>query len=223
MTLPWDTTAGQKFFVWVLAMTVLSTFGMLYGGAADAAVLIAEICADPASDWDGDGAVDSRDDEWIEILNTGPEAVDLTAYYVRDALGDGPHLRLSGVLAPGASAAFLGSDAAAWQAESGEGSAGLSLNNAGDLVQLFLGHPLEADAVMVDVVAYDDHVADDDRSTALMLPEGDWVLCDALNPYGGALEPVGTGCPPTPGAANVCEGLVPNERVDWGHLKSAWR
>ncbi len=220
MMLPWDTDAGRKFFLLVLMMTLLSTPLWLIG-EADAEVLISELCGDPASDWDGDGSVDSRGDEWIEIVNTGPETVDLAAYYLRDALGEEPHLRLSGGLAPGATALFTGTDAVMWQTAEGLSTSGLSLNNAGDLIQLYLGHPQDPSSALVDLAPYPDHAADDDRSIARV--EGEWVLCDGLNPYAGTLDPVGTGCPPTPGAVNVCEGLVASQEQTWGEIKTLWR
>ena len=72
----------------------------------------------------GDGVFDSRDDEWVEVLNTGPNAVDLVAYWLRDDAAGGPRLNLFGVLAPGATAVFYGSNAVAWQQESGQTVAG---------------------------------------------------------------------------------------------------
>jgi len=99
-------------------------------------VLISELLADPASDWDGDGTLSSRGDEWVEILNTGPGTVDLADYYLRDALGDDPQIRFSGLLAVGEVAVFHGSAAEAWQAAEGLSSTGLSLNNAGDMLEL---------------------------------------------------------------------------------------
>lgn len=220
MTLPWDTEAGRDFFILVMVLTLLWSTTW-WGGTADAAVLVSELCGDPASDWSGDGAVDSRDDEWIEIINTGPETVDLAAYYLRDALGDEPHLQLSGVLAPGTTALFSGVDAAAWQQDVGLSISGLSLNNAGDMIYLYLGHPQDPSATLLDLAPYPDHAADDDRSIARV--EDEWVLCDGLNPYGGALEPVGTGCAPTPGEVNACEGLVAAEIRCWGEIKTLWR
>ena len=52
-----------------------------------AQVLINEILADPASDWDGDASVGSRNDEWVEIVNVGGTAVDLSHYRLVDASG----------------------------------------------------------------------------------------------------------------------------------------
>ena len=59
--------------------------------------------ADPARDWDGDGALSSRDDEWVEIINLGKAAVDLAGYRLSDGEGR-PVWRygFSGVLEAGA-------------------------------------------------------------------------------------------------------------------------
>ena len=61
--------------------------------------VLAEILADPASDWNDDGELHFRDDEWVEIRNTGPDIVLLSGYFLRDGLGEDPHLELDGVLA----------------------------------------------------------------------------------------------------------------------------
>lgn len=221
MPLPWETEVGRKFIMYVFIMAVIQGF---YGGTLEAwgALRISEVCADPASDWSGDGVVDTRGDEWIEVVNSGEETLDLSEYWVRDALGEAPQIRLSGQLAPGAAALFTGDDALAWQEASGEGTAGLSLNNGGDTLELFLGHPQQGGQLW-DVVFYPAHAGVDDRTLALFLPEDEWVLCDGMHPYSGGLEPAGTGCAPTPGMPNVCEGLVPAETSTWSQVKSDWR
>ena len=211
--------ALRIYFVTVAALAAAALEAVF--SPADAAVLVSEVLADPASDWDGDGALSSRGDEWVELVNTGPDTVDLGGYYLRDALGDDPQIRFSGTLEPGETALFHGSDAEAWQAAEGLSSTGLSLNNAGDMLELYLGHPLEG-GTLVDVLIYSDHVGVDDRSLARFLPEDVWVLCDELTPYGGTQEPQGTGCPPTPGEPNVCEGLVAAERLSWGEVKAGY-
>ncbi len=210
-----------KYNAWVIIMhALIAALGFsLLPPPSFAEVLVSEILADPATDWDGDGGLSSRGDEWVEIVNTGPETVDLSDYYLRDALGDDPQIRFAGLLAPGETALFHGSDAEAWQAAEGLSATGLSLNNAGDMLELFLGHPLEG-GTLVDAVIYPDHAGVDDRALGRFLPEDVWVLCDGLNAYGGAQEPQGTGCPPTPGAPNVCEGLVPTEARSWGAVKA---
>ena len=149
--------------------------------------------------------------------------MDLGNYWIRDALGDAAQMCLSGVLAPGETALFTGADALAWQQANGIVLTGLSLNNSGDELELFLGSPVAPGAVLVDLLIYPAHVGVDDRSVARFLPGGEWILCDALRPYTGDLEPVGTGCPPTPGEPNACPGLVPAERASWGGVKSVYR
>ena len=159
--------SGFKWLPWAVAYTlaVLGNLGAWIPGA-DGAVIINEILADPASDWDGDGVVDARGDEWVEVLNTGPDAVDLTAYWLRDDAVDGPRLNLFGVLEPGGAAVFYGSQAVAWQQEVGETTAGLSLNNGGDRVVLLRTVPGSDPLVTedVDAIDYTDHQAEDDRS-----------------------------------------------------------
>ena len=194
------------------------------GGDAGAALWISEVLADPASDWDGNGSVSATDDEWVEIHNDGAAAVDLEPYYLRDALGDGAQIRLWGEIGPGEYLLILGSDALARQAETGLGSGGLSLNNTGDTVELYLGDPLYAGAQLLDALIYGDHTAEDDRSLARMSPSlDDWALCDALNPYTGSLEPQGSGCEPSPGEANACATALPEADASWGSVKQGFR
>lgn len=203
---------------------------LLVAGAASAQlddiIHINEVLADPASDWDGDGTVDFKGDEWIEIQNNGPEAVDLSVYFLRDALGEEPDFRLFGILETGATAVFYGSDAVAWQAEMGMTTTGLSFNNSGDLIQLlrvYLTSEGDPAFELMFVVAYDDHEAEDDRSCGFNPDASDWILFDALNPYGGSSEPVGTGCAPSPGVLNLCGGQVAVEDRSFGQVKAIFR
>jgi len=214
----WITEISRRILIAVVLLAIWTSME----GEALGAVLVSEVLPDPATDWSADGLIDARGDEWVEVVNTGPGAIDLSGYWLRDALGTAPQIRLSGLLEDGATALFTGDDAVAWQEASGEGSAGLSLNNSGDTLELFFGHP-EGGGERVDVVIYGAHVGEDDRSVARFLPQNEWILCDGLNPYNGSLEPVGSGCPPTPGEVNFCEGLVPAESVTWSDVKTRWR
>jgi hypothetical protein len=186
---------------------------------ASAEVLLSEILADPASDWDGDGAVGSRTDEWVEVVNTGASSVDLSVYRLGDLSG-GYSWRygFSGTLQPGAVAIVYGSDSEAWQAANGFTIAGLSLNNAGDTVFLYkIGG---ADTLVVDSYAYVAHEVLDDRSTGRMPADvTEWRIFDALNLYSGTNQPLGTGCLPSPGVVNDCDPLVPVEQTTWGAIK----
>lgn len=207
----------------ILLLCLLGALGL--NRPACGQVLINEILADPASDWDGDGALDTRSDEWVEVVNAGTTAVDLSAYWLRDEASAGPRMQLAGTLAAGATAVFYGSDATAWQEATGISGSALSLNNGGDTVVLMRtvpgSEPLAVEAV--DTVTYPAHAVVDDRSCGWDTNQDVWVLYDGLNPYTGSLEPGGTGCPPTPGETNLCNGQVPNHTVSFGALKVRYR
>jgi Lamin Tail Domain len=180
---------------------------------------INEILADPGFDWDGEGTVSSRDDEWVEIVNAGSTPVVLDDYRLTDAASASFRFGFSGTLLPGAVQVVYGSMSVAWEAANGQSSVGLSLNNAGDTVQLW--QIAGTDTVLVDSYTYAAFEVLDDRSTARM-PDGaeTWQLFDARTPYTGTTPPLGTGCEPTPGASNGCPTAV--DRLDWGSLKKLY-
>src|SRR5882762_3631526 len=67
---------------------------------ADAALRLNELMAGPARDWDASGTFSSRDDEWVEVVNTGVTSLPLQGFIITD--GDSlPRFALSGTLAPG--------------------------------------------------------------------------------------------------------------------------
>ena len=195
------------------------------GAQVDDFILINEVLADPSIDWDGDGTVDFKNDEWVEILNNGSDPIDLSGYYLRDILGEEMHLNLSGVLDPGEAAVFFGSDAVAWQQEMGLTTSGLSLNNGGDIVQLLRIYEgaQGPDYELMFAISYDDHEGEDDRSCGFNTELSDWILFDNLNPYGGDRDPVGTGCSPSPGSPNLCQDQVAVEARSFGELKATFR
>ena len=183
-------------------------------------ILINEILAGPARDWDGSGALSTRDDEWVEILNAGPAPLDLSGWLLTD--GDAiPRYALSGILAAGERRVVYGKNAFDWEKANGQPAFGLSLANTGDKVMLWqVSGP---DTVLMDSYAYASHEAAADRATA-RFPEGGatWVLFDGLNPYTGTALPHGNGCAPTPGAANAC-GNTPTRPLTWGQIKTLYR
>jgi hypothetical protein len=151
--------------------------------ASVAQVRLNEILADPGTDWNGDGAVDSKLDEWIEIVNVGTSQVDLSIYRISDlSAATDFRFALSGTIGPGEVKVYFGSDVVAWQAANGVGQLGLSLNNAGDTVYLYEVNG--SDIATNDTRAYTTAEVLDDRSTG-RLPHGTgaWVIFDALNPY----------------------------------------
>lgn len=203
---------------WRFALGLCLLLGVVV--TAHAELMINEFLADPARDWNGDGEVDPKLDEWVEVFNPGPDPVMLTGYWLRDGLGDEPHLNLFGSLAAGEVAVFYGHHAVAWQTENGGGSSGLSLNNGGDSIQLLRTNEANPDQLdVVDSYTYVDHVADDDRAGGRYPDGAIWCLFDGLNAYEGDLEPQGTGCEPTPGVVNDCHGGTPVETVGWSEVK----
>ena len=199
----------------------LVMMALLQMGPADAQVVINELMADPLSDWDGDGLANYRDDEWLEVINLGPEEVNLAGYFIRDITGQTNHLGLSGMLAPGQVQVFFGSQAVAWQQANLVPVSGLSLNNTGDTIEL-VQRSGEVFLVL-DTVTFSDHEAEDDRSSGRDPQSGQWMLYDGLNPHSGQQEPPGTGCLPTPGQANDCNPTVAGQITAWDKVKTLYR
>jgi hypothetical protein len=195
---------------------------MLLAGVASshAQLVLNEILAAPASDWDGSGAYSSRDDEWVEVYNAGAESVSLDSLLLRD----GTHLvryRFSGSLASHAVVLVFGSQAYAWEKANGQAADGLSLNNTGDTVDLL--KIVGPDTLLCDSRVYGKNEGGSERSVG-RLPDGSaaWVLFDALNLYTGTGDPPSTGCSPTPGSLNAVCSTNPVEPATWGRIKSLY-
>jgi hypothetical protein len=182
-------------------------------------LLLNEFVAGPARDWDGSGAVSTRDDEWIEVSNTGTEALDLSAFLVTDS-DRLPRYAFSGTLAPGERRLVFGKQSYDWEKANGFPAYGLSLANTGDTVMLW--QVAGAETLLVDAYAYQSHEAAADRAVGRKPDGGPWALFDGLNPYVGTTPPLGTGCAPTPGQANVCDD-TPTRTPTWGRLKALYR
>ena len=182
-------------------------------------VRISEFMAGPARDWDGNGTFSSRDDEWIEIVNGGSAVADLTPYFLTD--GDSiPRFGFTGTLAPGAVLLVTGAESVTWERATAHPVFGLSLGNTGDKVLLW--KVTGSDTTLVDGYTYKTQEAASDRAVGRTADGTDWKLEDALNLYTGTTPPLGTGCPPTPGAVNDC-GITPVAHETWGRLKALYR
>lgn len=211
----------RKIFRFCSFLGFLSILAVSSFSDCAAQLAINEFLADPARDWDGDGALSSRDDEWVEIVNLGAEAVDLSGYRLADGEGS-PVWRygFSGTLAAGAVRIVYGSDARAWEEANGFPVYGLSLNNTGDRISLY--RIAGVDTVAVDGYTFAETAARDDRSIGRRVDApAVWVVFDAHNPCTSACVPAGTGCYPTPGSANTCTTAV--ESASWGTIKSIYR
>ena len=187
-------------------------------GAAQ--IRLNEVLADPARDWDGDGQVSSKLDEWVEIVNIGSSSVDLSRYRISDAsAGIDWRFALAGTLAPGAVRVVFGSEVVAWQSANGVGQFGFSLNNGGDTVSLY--EVVGSDTTEVDSYQYASSWVADDRSVGRHpIGSGIWVVFDGLNPFSGT-DPSPTGCMPSPGTTTQC--TTPVELSTWGTIKSRYK
>lgn len=208
--------------VWLLVIAVAAAVAFRFAPPARAqiepGVVLSEVLAGPARDWNGDAVFDARKDEWAEIRNSGAGPVDLSAYRLADA-DSTIRYAFSGVLPAGSVALVLGSMAEDQQRALGRTVTGLSLNNAGDTVILFR---IEGtDTVAVDVRKYGSIEGASDRSVGRLGDAGTWVLFDGLNKYTGSGEPKGSGCDPTPGVVNGC----PSDAIGttWGKIKMLYR
>lgn len=184
-------------------------------GAAQ--IRLNEIVADPQTDWNSDGVIDSKNDEWVEIMNVGGGTVDLADLRITDdSAGLAFRFALDGTLAPGQVRVFFGSDVVSWQSANGVGAFGLSLNNGGDTVYLY--SVADGDTALVDSRGYGSAETAKDRAIG-RLPNGTgpWVVFDGLNPYSGTVL-AATGCVPSPGVLTQC--VTGTETSSWGAVKS---
>jgi hypothetical protein len=162
---------------------------------AAAALRINEVLAAPGSDWDGDLETDSKQDEWIEIANTGPADADMAGLFLLTGEAKAVVYGFSGVLAAGGHLVVYGSDAVRWESDNGQSSIGLSLNNSGDMV--WLAEISGADTTVQDSMSFTSSQVGYDVSAGRM-PDGSgpWLLCDHFHAMGGS------GGDPTPSASN---------------------
>lgn len=178
-----------------------------------------EFMAGPAQDWDGSGVFSARDDEWVELMNTGSAAIDLVGFLLTD--GDSlPRMALDGTLGPGERRMVFGRNAYDWERANGFPAFGLSLANSGDAILLW--QVVGPDTMLVDSYTYVSHEAAADRSVGRHVDGGTWLLFDAMNPYLGSTPPMGTGCGPSPSQPNTCD-TTPARAVTWGEVKQRYR
>jgi hypothetical protein len=161
----------------------------------EALILINEILADPPAGSNGDANADgvrsAIDDEFIELLNYGDHAVDISGWYVTDA-AQTRHLfpASTSLSAYGYFVIFGGGSPSLseidWQIAI---SGSLGLNNSGDTVTLF-----DSGSTVMSQVVYGS-LADKD-SSIVRFPEGigtEFVLHSSLEQSQGALYSPGTG------------------------------
>ena len=97
-----------------LALALLQHLPAATSACADSQLRLNEIMAGPARDWDNSGTFSSRDDEWVEVANTGAAPLDLSSFLITD--GDTiPRYALSGTLAAGAKLVIYGKTSWDWE------------------------------------------------------------------------------------------------------------
>ena len=183
-------------FVAFLLVVICALASLVPEGAAQ--IKLNEILADPDRDWSNDGSVDSKLDEWLEVINTGSTPVDLGVYRITDeSAGVAFRFNLSGLLAVGATRVVYGSEVVTWQQANGVSAFGLSLNNSGDTVYLY--RAVVGDTSVVDSYTFVSTQVSNDRSVGRYPDGGEtWAIFDALNPYTGSDFSVVDGCAPSP-------------------------
>lgn len=215
-------TGGVRIVVGVVLHvgTVLAALAA-YPAPGAAQIRLSEVLCAPTEDYDLDGEVDTKSDEFVEVVNVSDAPVALDDWYVRDGTGDAYHYGFSGNLPVGGTLVVTGTMAQVWQSNNDAGTSGLSLNNTGDIVELWYA-PADAEPSLIDVVTVPPHAASAGRSLAWDPAIDDYVLHDGLAPYGGSAVPAGNGCPPGPGVPGTCNVSVPTRTIGFGPLKAAY-
>lgn len=179
-----------------VTLALALVFAALIAGVSQADVIINEVLFDPASDLtgdaNGDGTRDAANDEFIEIFNTGPSAVDIGGWTLSD--DDGGDFTFAGgtSIAAGEYIVLFGGGTPTGipgQVFTDDGSIGSGLSNAGDLIEL-----RDSGAALIDSLDY--NALDDagfGSDVALAWDGTQFVDHDTLQP--GVLF--------SPGASNV--------------------
>lgn len=179
---------GLLGFLSLLGCLGLADLGV-FVPQAQAFIVINEILADPAAglsgDANGDGIRSSNDDEFVEILNYGDSAEDLSVWKIRDGASTRHIFPVATILLPYEYLVVFGGGLPSlpgvkWQLAS---TGILSLNNGGDTVSLL--NPADA---TTDQVIYGSEGNND--QSLVRFPEGTgtgFVLHASLPETGGAL------------------------------------
>lgn len=139
----------MRKWIWLVSATAW-TIGLSWQGGAHAAILINEVLADPSTvsgDANGDGIVQTSQDEFIELVNTTTTSVSLAGWSLSDLVGLRHTFSASSAI-PGLGffVVFGGGSPQGILHVAVASSGGLSLNNSGDTVTLRDGQMVSIDA-----------------------------------------------------------------------------
>lgn len=165
----------RKCFIFFLSGMLLFSLGQ---GKAQAFIFINEFLADPAADLDGDanndGTRDAYDDEFVELFNLSPDAVDISNWTLSDATDErysftnGTFIQANSAFVVFGGGTPVLSDSIDWQVLT---TGNLNLNNGGDTITL-----RDATGLLIDSYTYGTEAGYDQSITRS--PEGgkgEWV------------------------------------------------
>ena len=75
------TRLGRTRFYLISLISII-----LAANAAGASIVINEMLANPASDWNKNGDVSGMEDEFVELFNSGNASVDISGYVLKDTV-----------------------------------------------------------------------------------------------------------------------------------------
>lgn len=178
---------------------------------ADSPIVLNEILADPPpdpeGDANGDGVRSTSDDEFVELVNVGPDPVSLEGWTLHDATGVRHEFSAGTVMDPGELLVVFGGGTPTGIVSEVQvaSTGGLSLNNTADQVRL-----VGMDGLTRDVHDYGAE-ANADQSLIRVPDGGDWT-----RPFD-----VGYLLPYSPGASNTGPSALREE--SWARLKALYR
>jgi len=179
---------------------------MMAAPRVEAFIALNEILADPATDLSGDanndGVRDVSDDEFIELVNFGDASVNLSGWYLTDAISTRHVFEANTFLDPYSYLVVFGGSVPVlpgidWQTAS---SGSLGLNNAGDTITLY-----DLNDQLIQQVVYDALAGSDQSIVRSPEASGSFVLHTAVVPdalfspgEGGVQAPIGQSTVPEP-------------------------
>ncbi len=150
---------------------------------AEAAILINEILADPAGDANQDGSVHTTRDEFIELVNTGPDALSLMNWTLADAIQTRHTLSaISAIPGYGFFVVFGGGSPTGFLNAEIASTGSLGLNNPGDVISLY-----DAGGLLTDQLSYGAEGGADASLTRS--PDGIGLFVQHLTVSPGAFSP----------------------------------